>query len=219
MFRILFIVHICIIQYPFLIKELHFNKNFTTFFIKLPMVALTKKSKKEKLEDLKKMEEAIEKYDTVVFVENTDIQNTCFQNLRALIDGKVFIVKKALFQRAFLNVNFKENYFVIFTNSKELEKINSFEYKGFLKSADISPKTIIMKAGVIKSKKLEELVCPVERKGANTILLEDYVVCEEGDTIDENQANILCIRGDRISNRKLNIIKVDLSKNIVKATK
>lgn len=181
------------------------------------MAALKKKSKNEKIEEIKKIEESAKIYDTVVFVENTDIQNTCFQNLRSLIDGRVFIVKKALFQRTFLNVNFKENYFVIFTNSSELDKIKNFEYNGFLAEGDITPKTIIMKAGVIKNKKLEDLLTPVERKGSNVTLLEDYVVCEEGDKVNKKQAEILVIRGDRICKRKMNILDIKSSSDLVKS--
>lgn len=180
------------------------------------MAKLVKKTKEAKVNDIKKCEQYLEKYDTVVFIENNDIQNTCLQSLRSLISGKIMVLKKTLFQRMFLNVSFSQQYFVVFVDKSEVEKLKTFEYKSYIEPGEVATETVIIKSDVVRNKKLIDYLKPLESQGANTLLTEDFVVCEKGDEVDSKQASILKILGNRIVSRPLNILEIRLSKDMVK---
>lgn len=183
------------------------------------MAKPTKKSKAEKISEVQKIGDYLSKYDTVVFVENTDIQSTCLQALRSTIDGKVVVVKKTMFQRAYSGVNFEQNYFLVLTSQSELENLRAFRHNAFLEAGDICPETVVIRAGTIGNAKLADYVKPVERKGATTLLLQDFVVCESGNALQEAQAKILRIRGDRLGSRALNILDIKDSRDMVRSNK
>lgn len=180
------------------------------------MAKPSKKSKRERIADVQKIGDHLGRYDTVVFVENTDIQNTCLQSLRSAIDGMVVVVKKTLFQREYPSVNFEQNYFVVLTTQSELEKLKAFRCSTFLKDGDVSPETVVIKAGVVRNAKLADYVKPVERNGAVTSLLQDFVVCEKGDTLQKTQAKILQIKGERLGLRTLSILGIRDSKELIR---
>lgn len=183
------------------------------------MVKPAKKSKAEKIGGVQKIADCLYKYGTVAFVENADIQNTCLQALRSAIGGKVVVVKKAIFQRAYPSVNFEQNYFLVLTAQSELEKLKAFKHNTFLEAGDICPETVVVRAGVIRNAKLADYVKPIERKGANTLLLQDFVICESGDVLQESQAKILKIMGNRLGSRTLNILGIKDSRDLVTSNK
>lgn len=180
------------------------------------MTKPSRKSKAERIADVQKIKDHLAGHDTVVFVENTDIRNMCLQSLRSSIAGKVMVVKKTLFQREYPSVNFEQNYFLVLTSQSELEKLKAFKHSAFLEAGDISPETVVIKAGTVRNPKLANYVEPIERNGAVTSLLQDFVVCEKGDALEEAQARILKMKGDRLGLRSLSILGICDAKDLIR---
>lgn len=179
---------------------------FKTFGNFLPMAELIKKSKEKKLENLKKIEEYIKKYSIVIIAENNDIKNDCLKRLRSCLNGKVVFAKKSLLQRHYPSLNYDKNFFLIFTDDSELEKLNFFEYSSFLESGELSPINYIIPAGEIKNTKLASLLKPIEKKGSNTKLLKNFTVVLSGNPANSKAVEILKINDCRLINRKLTIL-------------
>lgn len=170
------------------------------------MAKLSKKSKEDKHGKLEKTQEYLKNYNTLAIVENSDIQNQCLQKLRGWLNGKVVFVKKSLLQRKYPELAYKENFFLVFTNEEELEKLAAFEYEGFLNAGDASSANIVISAGLVRNRKLLPFLQPIENKGANSYLLEDYQVISEGQIATNETAEILKIRGYRLAKRRLSIL-------------
>lgn len=183
------------------------------------MAKLSKKSKAEKISEIDKIKEYIEKYDTVAILQNEDVQNTCLQELRSSIQGKIVFGKKSLLQRVFPRVSYEENFFMVFTNATEIEKLQSAEYMSYLRVGEVAPVDVVIPSGVVRNKKLIGIVKPVENQGANTILLEDFTVVSKGEEIDAKSCEILKIRGERLIPRKFKIIDSFASKELLEASK
>lgn len=181
------------------------------------MAKLAKKTKQQKTDDLERCNEYLSKYDTVIFIENNSMLNTCFKALRELlVSGKIMVVKKSLFQRMFSEINFQQDYFLAFVNEEEINKIKEFQYKAFMEAGDIAPETHIIKSGKINPPKLIDYLSPIENEGANSILLEDFTVCEKDDKISAKQAEILKILGKRLIFKPLNVLDIKKSKDMIK---
>lgn len=178
------------------------------------MSKIQKKDKTAKLEEFERIKKYLEQYDTVVVVKNTELQNFYLQTLRSSIDGKVVFAKKSLLQRYFPSLFYDQNFFLIFTNISEIEKIKSFNYMGFLEEGDKAPENIIISAGLIKNQKLHKYLKNIEHKGANTYLLEDFIISKEGEVIGENASNILKVKGERLAEKPIVIIDIIEAKSI-----
>lgn len=178
------------------------------------MSKIQKKDKTARGDECSKIKNYLEQFDTVVVVKNTEIQNVCLQTLRSSINGKVVFVKKSLLQKKFPTLCYEQNFFLIFTNISEIEKIKSFNYVGFLEEGDVVSEDITIPAGLIKNDKLHKYLKPLEQKGANTYLLKDFTVVKAGETIDEKASTILKIKGDRLAHKPIVIIDIIESKSI-----
>lgn len=179
------------------------------------MAKLVKKSKEEKVNELQKIKDYLTKYSTLVIVENKDIQNKCLQKLRSMLDGKVVFAKKSLLQREYPQLNFEKNFFMVFINDEEVEKLKGFEYATFLAPGDISPVDITIPTGIIRNKKLIGLLTPVGSQGAHTLLLEDFKVVSEGEAAENKACEILNIQGQRLAYAKLNFLEVMETKKLL----
>ncbi|KAM0681337.1 Rpl10p [Glugoides intestinalis] len=179
------------------------------------MAKLVKKTKEEKITELQKIKECLEKYSTLVIVENCDTQNKCLQRLRSTLDGKVIFAKKSFLQLKYPQISFEKNFFLVFINEEELKKLKEFEYATFLVPGDISPVDITIPNGIIRNKKLAGLLKPVRTQGAHTILLEDFNVVSEGKVAEEKACEILNIQGQRLAFAKLNFLEVMETKNLL----
>ncbi len=178
------------------------------------MPKITKKEKTVKLGEIEKITEYLKTFDTIAVVENIDFQNTCIQSLRTSIEGKIIFSKKSLLQRYYPSLCFDKNYFLIFTNGSEIEKIKSFNFLTFLEAGDLVSEDIVIPAGLIKNQKLHTYLKPLDIKGANTYLTADFKVVEAGNEIDEKAATILKIKGERLVHKPIKIIEILETKNI-----
>lgn len=164
----------------------------------------TKKSKEQKRSDIDKVKEYKDKYESIYFIENTDIPSNDIQNLRKAVDGKIIFVKKSIFQKIFPSCNFSENYFLIFTNDKQ--PIEEFKYVDYAVKGNIAPQDVIVNKGVVKKEKLLPYLKNTVIEGSNRVLVEDFMVCKENDVLNEDQAAILKILGYKFGSSKLNIL-------------
>lgn len=178
------------------------------------MGKISKKEKTVKLDELEKMKEYVKQYDTVVIVENNDIQNVCLQTLRSSIEGKVVFAKKSILQRYFPALCSDKNFFLIFTNSSEVDKIRSFNFVSFLEAGDSVSENIVISAGLIKNPKLHPFLKPLEHKGANVYLTQDFIVASAGEPLDEKAAKILRIRGERLIQKPITILDAIETKSL-----
>lgn len=185
-----------------------YYSNYAKIFKKLlSMAELVKKSKEEKLESIRKIQEYLGKYNTVVVVENTDIRNQCLQKLRLLLNGKVLFAKKSLLQKSYPQLSFGKSFFLVFVDDAELEKVSSFKYSAFMKVGEAAPADLIIPAGVVKNAKLASMLRPIEKKGSTFHLLEDFKVLSKGQLADERAVEILKARDIRATERSLAIIE------------
>lgn len=170
------------------------------------MAELVKKSKENKIHALNKIADYVKKYNTVVVVENSGIQNRCLQKLRSSIDGKVVFAKKSLLQKKFPSLSYEENFFLIFTNNNELKKIESFEFCDFIKTGEMAIEDHVIPAGPVRNEKLAGMLAPIEKKGALSILKENYIVIKKGDVADEKAEQLQRLTDVRSVMRNLSLI-------------
>ncbi|ELA42251.1 uncharacterized protein VICG_00650 [Vittaforma corneae ATCC 50505] len=180
------------------------------------MAELSKKSKEEKIEGVRKIQAYLSKYSTVVVVENTDIKTQCIQRLRSLLRGKVIFAKKSLLQKNYPQLSFEKSFFLIFIDGSELEKVISFKCNTFIKAGEVSPVDFVISAGIVKNPKLASILMPIEKRGSMFHLLEDYKVLSEGQPADEKATEILKAKDIRPMERNLTILGQFESKELAK---
>ncbi|KAK6089865.1 hypothetical protein P3W45_001213 [Vairimorpha bombi] len=180
---------------------------------------IEKKSKDQKFLNLDKIPNYISKYPYMCLVENTDINSTLLRKMRSELEDSdiIFVKKNFLIKKYGLSdiKDIKNNFFLVFTDSKGIGNLKSYKYEAYLESGDVSNKKIVVEKGQIKNKALGSLLPTITEK--NIIFLEDdYLVCNVGDVVDEKVCCILkCLRY-KLKEEPIRIIKIYETKDINK---
>lgn len=180
---------------------------------------IEKKSKDQKLLNLDKIPNYISKHPYMCLVENTDINSTLLRKMRSELEDLeiIFVKKNFLIKKYSLNgiKDIKNNFFLVFTDSKGIEKLKSYKYEAYLDTGDVSNKEVVVEKGQIKNKLLGDLLPTITEK--NIVFLEDdYLVCKVGDVVDEKICGILkCLR-HKLKEEPKKIIKIYETKDITK---
>jgi len=178
------------------------------------MAELKKKSKDDKIAAVNKIPEYLEKYNTVVLALHSSIQNKCLQRLRSSLDATVVFAKKSLLQRKFPALCHDEDFFLIFTNDTELDKLQAFEFNDFIRVGEASPIDHVIPAGPIRNERQAALLQPIEKTGALSVLKEDYTVIQKGQVADEKAVELERLFCMRAMPRRLTILSSIESKSL-----
>lgn len=180
---------------------------------------IEKKTKDQKLSILDKLPNYISKHPYMCLVENTDINSTLLRKMRSeLEDSEIIFVKKNFLIKKYSLKDIKDiknNFFLVFTDSKGIENLKKYKYETYLESGDVINKEVVVNKGQIKNKVLGDLLPTITEK--NVVFLEDdYLVCKVDDVIDEKACKILKCLGHKLKEEPIKIIKIYETKDINK---
>lgn len=172
------------------------------------MKAIAKKLKEKKRSEVDKIKEIAATYPVVHVVLNSDIPNKAIQQIRGDVRGRVVFVKKSMFQREYPAFQFSENYFLVLAAGNIQEALEATAFPDYIEAGGVAAQHVAVPAGVVKNERLAELLDETVMQGANTILLKEFVVCNEGDVVGEKQAKILRVLGKRLREGRLKVLAV-----------
>lgn len=168
----------------------------------------SKKLKEKKLSDLEKAAEYAEKYPIIHVVQNSDMPNEAIQAIRKEIEGRVLFVKKSLFQRKYPAFNFEENYFLVFAAENVSDRLMAVAYPDFAREGETVSERVAIPAGVLRNKRVADLLEDAVPQGSNFVVANERVVCESGDCVTEEQAGLLRALGKRLGRSYVRVIAV-----------
>ncbi|KAM0672445.1 ribosomal protein L10-like protein [Ordospora colligata] len=184
------------------------------------MGTVSKKNKERRNNDLEKIKKYAEDYPCVAFVTNPDLPNIMIKKMREEFEGKakILFVKKKM-ASALYNIPSvpKGTYFLVFGREAAMETIKSYHYMDFLEENDVAQHRGIIEKQAVRNKNIQELL-PVSCKDGQMQLTEDYVVCEQKDTIDASKAAILKFFGKRLKEKKLPVLCIMQSSGLIRVS-
>lgn len=174
------------------------------------MRRVAKKTKEKKSADLERVREYAEEYPLVAVVENPGIPNNILKKIREDFgdETKILFVKKKMASALYkMPAMPKGTFFLVFGTEAAVEKIKLYQYQDFLEEDDVCPIRAVIEKQVVRDKEAIGLL-PVSAKDEQMQLTEDYVVCEENETVDERKARILKLFGKRLKKKSLAVFDV-----------
>lgn len=164
-------------------------------------------TKKEKQDRISKIMSYHEKYPVIHIVHNNNIPTESIQKLRTIVeDGKVLFIRKNIIKKMFASFNYSENFFLIFSKKDISDLLSKYEYSCFIKAGETVHNNVIIPAGILKYKNI--VIDSAKPQGSNFILETPYVVCNDGDLVTEEQAEILRAMGLKYGTTHLEVIDV-----------
>lgn len=178
------------------------------------MKVVSKKLKEKRRSDVDRVKEYLEMYSHVHTIQNNSLPNTVIQTIRSGVDGKLLFVKRSMLQKQYPGLRFDGSCFLLFSNENLTEKLGEFMYPDFLKAGEHIDQRIAIPAGILRNEKLVPMLDEAVPQGANSVLVNEYVVCEEGDVLTEKQAKILQILGNKFAQSNLHILSIQDSASL-----
>lgn len=177
------------------------------------MKTVSKKLKQKKRSDTDRATECAGQYPIIHVVQNTDMPNQVIQMIRKDVKCRILFIKKSMFQRQYPAFNFEGSYFLVFATENISDRLESITCPDFLKEGETISEKILIPAGVVRNKKVVDLLENTIPQGSNFIIENEYVVCDQGDCATEKQAKILQALNKRLGQSNIKVISVRDSLN------